>query len=1077
MKMRLVMFFVALSLSIGIASAQRAVTGTVVSAADDEPIVGATVRVVDAANVGAVTDVNGHFSLTLPEGKTKIQVSYVGYNTEEVAVRGGHIHISLHSTQSDIDEVLVVAFGTAKKSAYTGSAKVVGETDLAKSQVSVVTNALAGAVPGVQLTSANGAPESTATIRVRGFSSINAGNSPLIILDGAPYDGDLNNLNPADVESLTVLKDAASNALYGARGANGVIMITTKKGAQGGPKISVDAKWGGNSRALQHYKTISNPAQYYEMQYAALNQYYLNNGYSAADACKTANANLCGDVGSGGLGYNIWTVPDGQYLIGQNGKLNPSATLGRIVNYKGEDYLVTPDDWEDVATRTGLRQEYNVSFSQANDKTNFYASLGYINNEGITEGSDMERLTGRLKADANITKWLKVGANISFTHYNQNTMDPRYNGSSNSTGNIWAYTTTIAPIYPAYIRNADGSIKVDSNGFKIMDYGDGTNAGYYRPSLSNSNPIMDNILNTRNYEGNASTGTFFANFYIIDGLSIVLNGTYNLDETRQTNVYNPYYGQYDSTGGTVEKEHYREWDWNTQQLINYSTTIAKKHSLDVMLGHEYYHQQLYLLYASASNMFSQSNKELAGAVIDGQGAYSYKEKYNNEGFFGRIQYNYDEKYFASFSLREDASSKFHPDHRWGTFWSVGAAWRIGKESFLKDVSWLDELKIKASYGVQGNDNIDLYMYTDQFEIVNSGGNVGTSFYTKGTEDITWEKNGNCNVGIEFGFLNRISGSFEYYYRKTSDMLFQYTVAPSLGYDYYWANVGDMYNTGIELDLNFNIIRKKDIRWDLNLNLSTVKNKITKISDDLKSSSRYDTSGKEYYGFDSGNFFIGEGLSIYTWRLKDYAGVDQTTGESLWYKNTLDDNGNVIGRETTTSYSDADYYITNESTVPKVFGGFGTSLYVYGFDFSINFSYQLGGKQYDSTYAQFMGSPTSSSAGYNFHADLLNAWTADNPSTTIPRFVYNDVYTNGSSTRFLTSARYLNIENINVGYTFPDKWMKKATIHSLRVYLACENVAYWSARKGFDPRQSYTSSSNGTTYSPMRTISGGITLKF
>lgn len=1074
---KIVFFFTALVLTLTaqVTFAQRyEVKGMITDSSTGEPVAFASVRV-EGSMTGASADADGNYSISAPSGEAVLVFTFVGYKTATVPVRGrAVVDVLLEPDLIALQETIVVAFGTSTKESFTGSAKVVGSDDLAKSQGANVTSALAGAVPGVQLTSSSGAPGSQATIRIRGFSSLNAGNDPLIIVDGAPYSGDIGNINPSDVENITVLKDAASNALYGARGSNGVIMITTKKAKQGGSaEVTFDAKWGANKRALQHYDVITNPAQYYEMHYGALYDYYVNNGYSSTSAWQTANSNLFGDVGSGGLGYNVYTIPDGQYLIGTNGKLNPNATLGRIVDYNGDTYLLVPDDWEDVGTRTGFRQEYNLSINAANEKSTFYASLGYLDEDGITSGSDLERLTARMRADYQVKKWLKVGGNISYARFNGNSLSN--NGSSGSTGNVWAFTSQVAPIYPAYIRNADGSIKVDSNGIQMMDYGNGTNAGSTRPFLSDSNAIQDNKLNTQNYEGNAVSANGFANINIIEGLTVTINGAFNLDETRYTYVYNPYYGQFDSTGGTVYKYHNRAYDYNLQQLINYSHTFNAVHNFEAMVGHEFYDDRYYSLYASKYNMFSQSNKELNGAVSDGQAAGSYKTRYNNEGYFGRIQYNYDERIFLSGSLRGDASSRFAPDYRWGMFWSLGAAWLLNKETWF-NASWVDEFKLKASFGVQGNDNIGDYNYTDLYTISNSSGEVGTSFYSKGTEDITWETNRNFNVGAEFGLWNRLSGSLEYYYRKTTDMLYSFSVAPSLGYSSYYDNIGDMYNTGFELDLNANIFNTKNIRWDINLNLATLKNRITKLHEDKKTTTYYTASGKGYEGYNSGNFFIAEDLSIYTWYLKDYAGVSED-GQSMWYKNITDDDGNITGRETTTSWSSADYYVTEESTLPKVYGGFGTTVYLYGFDVSVNFTYQLGGKQYDSTYAYFMSSPTSSDSGYNFHKDLLKSWTSDNTDTDIPRFMYNDTYSAAASTRFLTSARYLNLQNVNVGYTFPSKWMNKLKINSLRLYFACENVYYWSARKGFDPRQSYTSSSNATRYSPMRTMSGGITVKF
>jgi TonB-linked SusC/RagA family outer membrane protein len=591
-------------------------------------------------------------------------------------------------------------------------------------------------------------------------------------------------------------------------------------------------------------------------------------------------------------------------------------------------------------------------------------------------------------------------------------------------------------------------------------------------------------LNTRNNEGNALTANGFADITLLPGLVFTANATANLDETRITYVYNPYYGQFDTTGGTVSKYHTRSYDYNAQQILNYTTTLADVHNLNVMLGHEYFDRTYALLYASKSKMFSQENKELGGAVVDGQSADSYKERYNNEGWFARLQYDYDTRYFLSASLRRDASSRFHPDHRWGTFWSLGGAWLMNKEKWFKS-SWIDELKLKASIGSQGNDNIYLndelnsYLYSDTYGISNSSGNMGTAFSEKGSQGITWETTTNFNMGLEFTLFKKLTGSLEYYYRKTTDMLFQFSVAPSLGYSRYFDNVGDMYNTGIELDLNYNILNTKNVNWNLHLNFATLKNRITKLADDKKVSTVYGTDGTAYKGYKDPDysFYITEDQSIYTWYMKDYAGVDPADGQSMWWKNTFDAEGNWTGRETTKKYADADYYVIEESTVPPVYGGFGTSIEAYGFDFSINCSYQLGGKQYDGTYATFMSSPSSNHAGYQIHEDILDAWTPANASSDIPRFMFNDLYSSSASSRFLTNASYLNIENINFGYTFPAKLTRKAMIEKLRLYLTCENVAYFSKRKGFDPRQSYVNTTNATRYSPMRSFSIGATVTF
>ena len=1072
------LFFTVLAVLIGsVAYAQNiTVTGSVKDSSTDEFVPFASIQL-KGTMTGASTDADGLFTMTVPADGVLV-FSSLGYHTLEVPVDGKKtFNVILDPDTQVLSETIVVAFGTSTKEAFTGSAKVLNEEKLAQSQVSNVTNALAGQVAGVQLVSSSGAPGSNASIRVRGISSINAGLEPLIIVDGAPFDGDMNNIAPSDIESMTVLKDAASNALYGARGANGVIMITTKRGKQGQAVVSFDAKVGVNTNALQEYETISDPRAYYEQHYKSLYNYYTaadGLALSADEAYMRANENLF-NAAAGGLGYQTYTIPAGQYAIGRNGRFNPAATEGYVLG----DHLVKADDWADEVYRKGVRQEYTLTVSGAQDKMSFYASMSYLDNKGITEKSDHQRLSARLKGDYQAKKWLKIGANMSYTKFEFNSLGN--NGNDSSTANIWAYTSQIAPIYPLYIRNADGSQYYDVNGIAVLDHGNGNlnNGGIpgtSRPFITDANPVLANKYNTNNSEGNALSAQGYIDVNIIKGLTLTVNASATLDETRSNYVYNPYYGQFRSTGGTVSVGHGRSYAWNSQQLLNYSRTFGD-HNVGVLLGHEYYNNRYYVVGGSKSQMFSQDNKELDGAVVDGQSAYSYQTQYNNEGYFARAQYDYKERYFVSGSFRRDASSRFHTSNRWGNFWSAGAAWIVSKEDWF-NASWMNELKVKASIGSQGNDSIGSYRYTDIFQIVPSDGKISTLFASKGNPDITWETNTNFNAGIEFGFLNnRITGGIEYFNRMTTDMLFPTPVAPSQGYSSVYKNVGDMNNYGVEGDFHFNLVNTKNVQWDINLNASYLKNRVVSLADNVKDSKAYDKDGNEYEGFTSGSFFVAEGSSMYSWYLYDFAGVDPATGKSLWWKNTQDEEGNVTGRETTDDYSEATKYMTGVTTLAPVFGGFGTSLSAYGFDFSINFTYQVGGKQYDSTYATFMYSPTSSQTGYNFHKDLLNAWTPQNQSLEVPRFQYADSYSNASSTRFLTSASYLNLQNINVGYTLPAKFTRKFLVSSLRLYVSAENLWYWSARKGFDPRQSFSSSTTASNYSPMRTISGGITVKF
>ena len=1062
---KIVLSLIAVFVFLAYATAQnRQISGTV-SDANGHPVAGATV-IVDGTSLGTTTNTAGEYTLSAPVNGTLV-VTFVGFEPQQLPIAGKtRINVTMKEDAQAIDDVIVVAFGTAKKEAFTGSAAVIKSDEIAKVQTSNVATALVGRVAGVQTSSTSGDLGKTPSIRVRGFGSINAGKEPLWIVDGMPYEGDLNNLNTNDIESMTVLKDAASNALYGARGANGVIMVTTKKAKSGDAVVAIDAKWGVNSKALEEYDVITSPAQYYETHFKALYGYYAQTN-PAAKAYALASSGLTSN-GTGGLGYNVYTVPEGQALIGTNGKLNPNATLGRKIIYNGQEYWLTPDDWIDEAYQSAFRQEYNVNISGATERSSFYASLGYLDNTGIIKSSALERYTARLKADYQAKKWLKVGGNMSYAHFS-NSNGNSNEGSASSTANIFAFSAQMPPIYPVYIRDGSGRIMVDDNGYQMYDYGDKGNAGLTRPLLPGANGLQTSWLNKKKAEGNAFSGSGFVDISLYKGLKLTVNGSTNIDETRTTYLNNQYYGQFAEAGGTISKYHTRDIAYNLQQILNYNETFGK-HNVGLMVGHEYYQKKYYYLSGTKSKLFSYDNEELGGAVVDGAGAHSYIDDYNSEGYFMRAQYDYAGRYFVSGSYRRDASSRFHPDHRWGNFWSVGAAWLLNQENWF-DAPWVNMLKLKASYGSQGNDNIGNYLYTDTYSIENNNGEIAVLFGQKGNPNITWETNTNLNIGTEFGFWNnRLSGSVDFFNRKTSDMLFAFSVPSSLGYSSYYANVGDMVNRGVEVELNADLIRTKNVLWSFNLNLTHVKNEVTYLAPEHKS-----TTVEGYKGYIDGSYFVGEGLPLYTYYLRSYAGVDPETGASLWYKDVKGDDGKIT-RTKTSDYTSATRYL-HDSAIPSVYGGFSTSVSAYGVDFSISFNYQIGGKVYDSGYASFMSSPYGTTVGTNYHKDILKAWTPENKGSDIPRLQYGDQYTTSVSDRFLTDASYLNISNINVGYTLPSKITQKFGVQKLRVYLACDNVVYWSKRQGLDPRYSFTGATNFSNYSPIRTISGGVTVQF
>lgn len=1084
MEKRIKLLFACLFLCVGMAIAQTQVTGTVVSDEDGEPVIGATVKVV-GTNVGTVTDTQGKFSISCPNGKKMLSISYVGMEPIQVSARN-NMRIILKNDQKALDEIIVIAYGTQKKSAFTGSAAVVGSEEIGKVQVTNAVDALKGKAAGVQINTASGQPGSTPTIRIRGVNSINSDSDPLIVLDGSPYSGSLNNINPADVESMTVLKDAASTALYGARGGNGVILITTKSAKKGqSATITVDAKWGSNNKAVPEYETIKNPAAYYEMWYKGLYNYGLDvKGYDANQAWQWANSVLI-DNSQFGLGYNVYTIPEGQQMIGTNGKLNPNATLGRVNNFKGNSYYLVPDDWEDEIYNASLRQEYTVTAQGGSENGSFYGSVNYLSNDGITAASDYKRLTSRLKADYQVKPWLRVSANMSYGHYNYNSLGD--DGESGGSGNAFAFTN-IAPIYPMYIRDANGEkIYDDASRLVRYDYGDGT-VSSFRPFLAQGNPISANLLDTNNTEGNTFNGTGTAVITLPYGFTVTSINNVYLNEWRYTSTTNPFFGQYASSNGSVTKEHERTWTYNLQQRINWHQQYGK-HDIEVMLGHEYYRSYGYDLWGNKSNQFSVFNKELAGAVML-VGTSSSQSSYNNESWLSRAMYNYDSKYFASVSFMRQASSRFSKDNWWGSFWSFGAGWLINKEKWF-NAPWVDELKLKASYGENGNDQIGSYRYVKYFSITNSNNNVSLTPSSLGNKEISWEKNGKFNVGFDFAVLkNRIWGSVEYYRNQTNDMLSWVPLPPTFGWSGYYDNVGNMVNKGIEIDIHADVISTKDLTWNIYANLTSNSNEITKLADERKKN-WYDGIG---LGYSSGSYFYKEGESRYTYYTKKYAGVDPETGLSLFYKNVYekdannkdiyyDNDGNVVddkylgtkhrkvvGQETTTTYNDGDYYLCGDM-LPDVYGGFGTSVEWKGLDFSVDFQYQLGGQVYDGTYSSLMGN----SAGHAIHVDMENAWSTENTGSNIPRWQFNDSYMAAGSDRWITSASYLSLSNITLGYTLPKSWMSKLGVQKLRVYFVADNVWTWSKRQGLDPRQSITGSVTNSYYKPIRTISGGITL--
>lgn len=1075
-------FTAAVMLAFSVAALAQNITvkGTVKDEAG-EPIVGANVILVGSNTVYALTDISGAFTLSVPRNGS-LDVSCLGYTTKVVPIDGQTtLDIILQDDSHVLDETIVVAYGTATKSSFTGSAAQVGAETIEKKIATSVTSALAGTTPGVQVTSSSGDPTGgTPTIRIRGIGSISASNTPLYIVDGVPYDGSISDINPQDVESMSVLKDAAASAIYGHRGANGVVIITTKKGKSGDATVKFDGRWGVNSRLIPQYDVISDPGQYYEMHYQMLYNQYLYSGHSVADSYAYANKYLL-DEKNGGLGYLVYTLPEGQNLIGTNFKLNPNAKLGY---YDGE-YYYTPDNWYNEAFHNAFRQEYNVSASGGSNRFNYYASVGFLQNSGVVNNSDYKRYTGRVNAEYQAKSWMRFSTSLNFSH--SDSQAANWSEGFGSSGNLFYIANNIGPIYPLYVRKMDESGKpyiVTENGRILYD---SNNTNQKRPSIV-GNAIRDNEYDNNKSYADVLTGKFGVVLTPVKGLTLNANVGFTSDNTR-SNYLSSQFASASGTDGYVEVIHSRTFTVNQQYLASYKFDIVDAHHFDFLAGFEKYSYMYQRLKGSNNHLYNPFIGELNNA--DGTGtnvsATSYTNRYLTQGFLGRVQYDYNGIYFLSGSFRRDASSRFADGHRWGNFGSAGLAYLMSKETWF-NVPWVDMLKLKVSYGVQGNDNIGGYSpYADQYEHSwdeNNGYSISLKYV--GNENITWETSHSLNVGADFElFGNYLNGTVEFFSRKTTDLLYNKNVPLSSGNPtgVIPVNVGSMRNTGVEVSLDGAIIRNKNVNWTWNVNLSHYKNKILELDPSVSEN-----------GIRGGNFIRKVGGSIYEAYMYRYAGVDPDTGQALYYGEFLKEDDSFVQRptqkqideeatytKTTTNFANASQYDLG-SVLPDLFGGFGTTLNAYGIDFSVQCSFQLGGKYYDGTYQNLMH--TQSSAGNAWHKDVLKAWQKPGDVTNVPRNDGDVQVAQSALDRFLTSASYLSLNNITLGYTLPRKWTQKVGIEGLRIYVAGDNLAVLTARKGIDPRfsmglGSMTSGTglNSGYYSAMRTVTGGVTLTF
>ncbi|WP_300736316.1 TonB-dependent receptor [uncultured Alistipes sp.] len=1004
----------------------RQISG-VVTDNDGQPISGATV-LIEGTSVGTTTNINGEFSLSAPADGT-LSVSFIGYETMQEAIAGKTwISFSLKEDTHAIDDVIVVAYGTAKKESFTGSVAVVKSEELEHRKVANVTKAIDGLAPGVQATSGSGQPGSGSTIVIRGFGSINASSTPLYVVDGIPYDGAISAINPDDIASISILKDASASVLYGARGANGVVLITTKKGNSDETVVDLKINVGVSSRAIPRYETVG-AKDFMEMMYSAYYNAYGSNVLAQMQSLFGANEM-----------YNPYDVPLAQ-LFTEEGKISDKATLR------------WDEDWLDEATNNAaLRQEYGASVSGGNEKTQYMFSLGYLNEDGVLRTTNFERYSGRLSVETQAKPWFAAGMGANFARNTTNSSQTE----SGVTSNVFYSAQLMAPIYPVYMRDpATGEYLLDENGNKQFDYGSSRPSGQ-QTDFNSIATLYDDKYEQGSYSLSARTHFDFMGVedHWTEGLKFQINFGTDYYNSQSMTYYNPFFGNAESVSGRIQKSNLTSLGYTFNQLLSYNRSFGR-HNLDLLVGHEYYAYTESSLSGHKTGLPGGGIYELdAAAVIVGTGSSTDNDRI--ESYLSRVNYSYDDKYYISGSWRTDGSSRFAPGSRWGNFWSAGASWRISQEEFMKDVDWVDNLTLKFSYGVQGNNSVGSY-YAYQALYDTSAPNAtlpGATLNDVANAELTWESNHNLNTGIEARLFNRLDLSFEFYNRKTLDMLLSYPLPISSGFSGYYRNSGEMRNRGIEFAVTGRIIDRKDMQWSVTWMGATVNNKVLKLTDD----------GQD---ITSSTQIIREGETLYSYYVSRSAGVDPMTGEKMYWA-TDDEGHDYITKDLTEAQNNR---VVAGSRIPDLYGSLSTAFRWKNLDFSISTNYSIGGVTYDGVYYEFMSFYYPAQAK---HKNLLRAWKKPGDVTDVPRYEIRE--TPIVSDDKLIDASYFSIKNITLGYTLPKAWTSKIGFKAARISASVDNLYIFTHLKGMDPQYSLT---GGTSYdyTATRTVSFNLDLKF
>lgn len=1074
MKQTLLNFLVGGMILTSVAFAQEKKISGRVTSADGKGLPGVTV-VVQGTNQATQTDADGNYSLNVPAGKVVVFRS-VGFDDKTIIVNNNStvFNVSLENHDNALEEVVVVGYGSTTKESFTGSAKKISAENIDKKNVSNVSQALAGEVAGLQVTNTSGQPGTTATVRVRGYGSVNGSRDPLYVVDGVPFSGNLTSINNADIANITVLKDAAATAIYGSRGANGVIIVTTKNGKGKKSFIEADVNYGVNMSLLPRYDVIKSPEQYVALGWEGIYNYAKLSGYTDEQAITVANNNLFKSKGIGlDPSNNIWNTSNVSEMIDPETRTFKSGVARKW----------NPENWEDEAFQSSSRLDANVKFGGGTDKSDYFTSFGYLKDKGYSVNSDFERFSGRLNLNQKVTSWLNAGVNLNFARTTRNN-----NGQTEDSGSIFWFVDNMPSIYPLFQRDANGN-KIADNiyGGYLYDYGN-TNS---RRFGSLTNAIADATYDINRHERNEISGRGYLNFNIIKGLTFENTLGMEYYNNVLTERGNKYYGSSASQGGSLYRQTTELKNLNLLNLLRYKTSFDGGHNLEALAAHEITDFSQHIGTVSGYNLVDNDVLEFNNVAVSNP-VKSYINDYTLESFFGQVNYDYSRKYYLSGTIRRDGSSRFLKD-KWGTFGSIGAGWIVSNEGFLAGNTTLPYLKLKASYGILGDQaGVGYYPGYDLYDVQNVTDEAATIFDTKGNPDLTWETSKMFQAGVEFDLGKYLSGSVEYYVKNTSDLIFNKRYGTSTGYAFIKVNDGNLRNQGLEFDLTGHLWKSTKGFLDLSINGETFTNKITKMPLDPTTNLPKELDVQAPYAWSKGH-------SIFDYYMVDYAGVDPTDGASTWKVFYTDNNNNgqfdpgeqiaslsqfdnannaEIKEGTTKTYAQATQYYVGKSSLPKLRGAFTLRAGYANFDFAAQFVYRLGGYAYDYTYAGLMDNGYLGSN--NWHTDILKRWQKEGDITDVPRISNNhklDPNVSSRSTRFLTKANYLGLNNVRLGYTFKQKFVERAGLSNLNVWVSGDNLWLGSARKGFNPSASENGNTSTYSYSPLSTVSVGLRAKF